>query len=58
MLNDAYGTGLLEYTKAPYEAAGGEVAYEVIYDPQAENFDAECRCCCSRQRCNSHHRLR
>ncbi len=41
VLNDAYGTGLLEYTKAPYEAAGGEVAYEVIYDPQAENFDAE-----------------
>jgi ABC-type branched-subunit amino acid transport system substrate-binding protein len=41
VLNDAYGTGLLEYTKAPYEAAGGTVAYEVVYDPQAENFDAE-----------------
>ena len=27
--------------QGPYEAAGGEVAYEVIYDPQAENFDAE-----------------
>jgi branched-chain amino acid transport system substrate-binding protein len=41
VLNDSYGTGLLEYTKAPYEAAGGEVVYEVVYDPQAENFDAE-----------------
>ena len=41
VMNDSYGTGLFEYTKAPYEAAGGTVAYEVIYDPQAENFDAE-----------------
>jgi branched-chain amino acid transport system substrate-binding protein len=41
VLNDSYGTGLLKYTKEPYEAAGGEVVYEVVYDPQAENFDAE-----------------
>jgi ABC-type branched-subunit amino acid transport system substrate-binding protein len=41
VMNDAYGTGLLEYTKLPYEAAGGVVAGEVIYDPAAENFDAE-----------------
>ena len=41
VLNDSYGTGLLDFTKTPYIAAGGEVAYEVIYDPQAENFDAE-----------------
>jgi ABC-type branched-subunit amino acid transport system substrate-binding protein len=41
VLNDAYGTGLLEYTKGPYEAGGGETVYEVVYDPQAENFDAE-----------------
>lgn len=41
VLNDAYGTGLLEYTKLPYEAAGGVVAGEVLYDPASENFDAE-----------------
>ena len=41
VMNDAYGTGLLEYTKLPYEAAGGVVAGEVIYDPAGENFDAE-----------------
>ncbi len=41
VLNDSYGTGLLEFTKGPYTAAGGEVLFEVIYDPQAENFDAE-----------------
>jgi len=41
VMNDSYGTGLFEYTKAPYTAAGGEIVYEVIYDPQAENFDAE-----------------
>lgn len=41
VLNDSYGTGLLEAAKGPYEAAGGTVAYEVVYDPKAENFDAE-----------------
>ena len=41
VMNDAYGTGLLEYTKLPYEAAGGVVPGEVIYDPAGENFDAE-----------------
>ncbi|MGA0982997.1 MAG: extracellular solute-binding protein [Ilumatobacteraceae bacterium] len=41
VLNDAYGTGLLEYTSGPYQDAGGEVLAEIIYDPQAENFDAE-----------------
>ncbi|MGA1344513.1 MAG: ABC transporter substrate-binding protein [Ilumatobacteraceae bacterium] len=41
VMNDAYGTGLLEYTKLPYEAAGGVVAGEVLYDPAGENFDAE-----------------
>ena len=41
VMNDSYGTGLFEYTSAPYTAAGGEIVYEVIYDPQAENFDAE-----------------
>ncbi len=41
VLNDSYGTGLLEFTKGPYEAQGGEVVFENIYDPKAENFDAE-----------------
>ncbi len=41
VLNDSYGTGLLEAAKGPYEAAGGTVTYEVVYDPKAENFDAE-----------------
>jgi len=41
VLNDSYGTGLLEFTKGPYEAGGGSVVLEQIYDPKAENFDAE-----------------
>ena len=41
VLNDSYGTGLLEFTKGPWEANGGTTVYEVVYDPQAENFDAE-----------------
>ncbi len=39
VLNDAYGTGLLEFTKGPFEAQGGVVDAENIYDPKAENFD-------------------
>ena len=42
VLNDSYGTGLLKYTSEPYVAAGGELAIDpIIYDPMAENFDAE-----------------
>ena len=41
VLNDSYGTGLLEFSKGPYEAGGGTVVLEQIYDPKAENFDAE-----------------
>jgi branched-chain amino acid transport system substrate-binding protein len=42
VLNDSYGTGLLEYTQGPFEAAGGSLATDPqIYDPKAENFDAE-----------------
>ncbi|MEL6890897.1 MAG: ABC transporter substrate-binding protein [Actinomycetota bacterium] len=41
VLNDAYGLGLLEFSKGPYEAAGGSVIVEQIYDPKAENFDLE-----------------
>jgi branched-chain amino acid transport system substrate-binding protein len=39
VLNDAYGTGLLEFTKKPFEDQGGVVDDENIYDPKAENFD-------------------
>jgi branched-chain amino acid transport system substrate-binding protein len=41
VLNDSYGTGLLEFTRGPFEDQGGEVLVETIYDPKAENFDAE-----------------
>ncbi|MGI9614733.1 MAG: ABC transporter substrate-binding protein [Acidimicrobiales bacterium] len=41
VLNDSYGTGLLEFSKGPYEAGGGTVVLEQIYDPKADNFDAE-----------------
>ncbi len=41
VLNDSYGTGLLEFSSGPYEAGGGEVVGESIYDPQSETFDAE-----------------
>ena len=39
VLNDSYGTGLLEFTKGPFEDQGGIVDDESIYDPKAENFD-------------------
>ena len=39
VLNDAYGTGLLEFTSGPFEAQGGIVDATNIYDPKAENFD-------------------
>ena len=41
VLNDAYGLGLLEFSSGPYTEQGGEVVEEQIYDPKAENFDAE-----------------
>ncbi len=40
-LDDAYGTGLAEDFTASFEASGGEVVETVIYDPQAQTFDAE-----------------
>jgi len=39
VLNDAYGTGLLEFTSGPFENAGGVVDATNVYDPKAENFD-------------------
>jgi len=40
-LQDPYGEGLAEDFTAAYEDAGGEVVETVIYDPQAQTFDAE-----------------
>jgi branched-chain amino acid transport system substrate-binding protein len=34
-LDDAYGTGLLQYTKVAIEDGGGEVVNEIVYDPVA-----------------------
>ena len=39
--NDAYGTGLLEDTKAALADAGVEVVAERVYDEKATTFDSE-----------------
>jgi branched-chain amino acid transport system substrate-binding protein len=40
---DPYGEGLLQYTSEPLTEAGAEVVNDggIVYDPAAENFDAE-----------------
>ena len=40
---DPYGEGLLQYTAEPLAEAGAEVTNDggIVYDPAAENFDAE-----------------
>jgi len=38
---DPYGEGLLNYTQGPLEEAGATVDPSIVYDPAAENFDAE-----------------
>jgi branched-chain amino acid transport system substrate-binding protein len=40
-LQDPYGEGLAEDTAASIQDSGGEVVDTIIYDPQAQNFDAE-----------------
>ncbi len=40
-LQDPYGEGLLNFTKLPLEEAGAEVVVDFVYDPGAQNFDAE-----------------
>jgi ABC-type branched-subunit amino acid transport system substrate-binding protein len=40
-LQDPYGEGLAATVTETVEAAGGEVVASIIYDPQAQNFDAE-----------------
>jgi ABC-type branched-subunit amino acid transport system substrate-binding protein len=38
---DAYGEGLQEDIKGPFEEQGGEVVVERVYDPEAQTFEAE-----------------
>jgi len=38
---DPYGEGLLEFIKAGFEDAGGEVVDEIVYDPEGTEFDSE-----------------
>ena len=40
-LDDAYGNGLGDDLAANFEASGGTVVARVVYDPQAQTFDAE-----------------
>jgi ABC-type branched-subunit amino acid transport system substrate-binding protein len=40
-LQDPYGEGLAATVTETVEGAGGEVVASIIYDPQAQNFDAE-----------------
>ncbi len=39
--DDDYGNGLAEDLTASFEAGGGEVLDTIVYDPQAQTFDAE-----------------
>lgn len=40
-LQDPYGEGLLNNARDTITGSGGEVTNEIVYDPQAQNFDAE-----------------
>jgi branched-chain amino acid transport system substrate-binding protein len=39
--NDPYGTGLTETFSEAWEAKGGEIGEEVIYEPEAATYDSE-----------------
>jgi branched-chain amino acid transport system substrate-binding protein len=39
--NDPYGTGLVDTFGAAWEALGGEIGEEVVYDPELPNYDSE-----------------
>lgn len=38
---DPYGEGLQRFTTEPFEAQGGEVVANPVYDPEAQSFEAE-----------------
>jgi ABC-type branched-subunit amino acid transport system substrate-binding protein len=41
VLNDPYGTGLAENAKAAFEAAGGEIVAEELFNSGDSNFDSQ-----------------
>ena len=41
VLNDSYGTGLAKFTKDAFEAAGGEVVAEALFNEGDSSFDAQ-----------------
>ena len=41
VLNDSYGTGLAKFTKEAFEAAGGEVVAEALFNEGDSSFDAQ-----------------
>jgi ABC-type branched-subunit amino acid transport system substrate-binding protein len=41
VLNDAYGTGLAQFTKDAFEAAGGEIVAEALFNEGDSSFDAQ-----------------
>jgi len=41
VLNDSYGTGLAQFTKDSFEAAGGEVVAEALFNEGDSSFDAQ-----------------
>lgn len=41
VLNDSYGTGLAQFTKDAFEAAGGEIVAEALFNEGDSSFDAQ-----------------
>src|SRR5215207_5153638 len=41
VLNDSYGTGLAQFTREAFEAAGGEVVAEALFNEGDSSFDAQ-----------------
>ena len=41
VLNDSYGTGLAQFTRDAFEAAGGEVVAEALFNEGDSSFDAQ-----------------
>lgn len=39
--NDAYGTGVVEFFREAWEAAGGEVGTEILFDPEQASYNSE-----------------
>ncbi|MBA2529925.1 MAG: ABC transporter substrate-binding protein [Euzebyales bacterium] len=40
-LQDPYGEGLANFIQESFEGSGGQVVEKIIYDPAAQNYDAE-----------------